>query len=237
MKQFRMTFASLALAFAVFGSAQSVRAAERPNIIYIMSDDHTSQAIGAYGGRLAKLNPTPTIDRLAKEGMLFENCFVTNSICTPSRACVLTGQYNHINKVYDLTGKLEPARQYLPTEIKKAGYQTAMIGKWHLDAEPAAFDYYCVLPGQGTYFDPKFLVRGDKPWPQNAIQRTGQHVTDATLDLVLEWMKTQRDPKKPFFLMYHNKAPHDMFEYAPRYEDYLKDVAIPEPESMWSQPK
>lgn len=237
MKQFRLALASLALVFAAIMSVESARAADRPNIIYIMSDDHTSQAIGAYGGRLAKLNPTPTIDRLAKEGMLFENCFVTNSICTPSRACVLTGQYNHINKVYDLTGKLEPARQFLPIEMNKAGYQTAMIGKWHLAEEPAAFDYYCVLPGQGTYFDPKFLVRGDKPWPQNVIQREGQHVTDATLELVLDWMKNKRDPKRPFFLMYHNKAPHDMFEYAPRYEDYLKDVAIPEPESMWRQPK
>lgn len=223
------------MSLAVLPAAESLKPA-KPNIIYIMSDDHTSQAIGAYGGRLAKLNPTPTIDRLAKEGMLFENCFVTNSICTPSRACVLTGQYNHVNKVYDLNGRLEPARQSLPAEMKKAGYQTAMIGKWHLVEEPATFDYYCVLPGQGAYFDPTFLTRGSSPWPKNVIERKGQHVTDAILDLVLEWMKTQRDPDKPFFLMYHNKAPHDMFEYAPRYEEYLKNVAIPEPASLWSQP-
>lgn len=207
-----------------------------PNIIYIMADDHTSQAIGAYGGRLAKLNPTPTLDKLAAEGMLFENCFVTNSICTPSRACVLTGQYNHINKVYDLGGTLTPENQTLSIEMKKAGYQTAMIGKWHLDAEPASFDYYCVLPGQGKYQDPEFNVRGDKPWPKNTINRHGQHATDAITDVALDWMKTQRDPKKPFFLMYHHKAPHDMFEYAARYEDYLKDVEIPEPASLWKQP-
>lgn len=213
-----------------------VVAADRPNIVYIMADDHTSQAIGAYGGRLAKLNPTPTLDRLAQEGMLFENCFVTNSICTPSRACVLTGQYNHTNKVYDLGGRLEPARQFLPIEMKKAGYQTAMIGKWHLAEEPATFDYYCVLPGQGKYFDPEFNVRGEKPWPKNLVSRTGQHVTDAITDLALDWLKNQRDPQKPFFLMYHHKAPHDMFEYAPRYEGYLKDVDIPEPESLWKQP-
>lgn len=109
-----------------------------------MSDDHAAHAIGAYGGRLAKLNPTPTIDRLASEGMLFENCFAVNSICTPSRAAVLTGQYNHTNKVYDLTGHLEAARQFLPNELNKAGYQTAMIGKWHLESEPASFDYYGV---------------------------------------------------------------------------------------------
>lgn len=217
--------------FVGFTSAE----ASKPNFIYIMSDDHAAHAIGAYGGRFAKLNPTPSIDRLAKEGMLFENCFATNSICTPSRACVLTGQYNHINKVYDLRGSLEAKQQYLPFEMKKAGYQTAMIGKWHLEAEPSAFDYYCVLPGQGKYFDPDFLVRGDKPWPKNVIQRKGEHSSDAMLELVLDWMKTKRDPARPFFLMYHEKAPHDMFDHAPRYADYLKDIDIPEPESLWKQ--
>ena len=207
----------------------------KPNIIYIMSDDHAAEAIGAYGGRLAPLNPTPTIDKLAKEGMLFENCFADNSLCTPSRASILTGQYNHRNKVYDLDGSLDAAHQFLPLEMSKAGYQTAMIGKWHLGAEPAAFDYYCVLPGQGEYFNPHFLVRGDKPWPKNIVKHEG-HVTDVTLDLVLDWMKHGRDPKKPFFLMYHNKAPHDNFEFAPRYKDYLKDTEIPEPSSLWSQP-
>ena len=225
---------SMFLLFAILGGP--VVAADRPNVIFIMSDDHTSQAVGAYGGRLAKLNPTPTIDRLAKEGMLFENCFVTNSICTPSRACILTGQYNHTNKVYDLGGRLEPARQFLPIEMQKAGYQTAMIGKWHLAEEPATFDYYCVLPGQGKYFNPEFNVRGDKPWPKNVVAFEGRHVTDAITDLALDWLKNRRDPGKPFFLMYHHKAPHDMFEYAPRYEDYLQDVEIPEPDSLWTQP-
>jgi len=233
--QFRIMIKSHLLT-TLLSLATLASAAAPPNIIYIMSDDHTSQAIGAYGGRLAKLNPTPTIDRLAREGMLFENCFVTNSICTPSRACVMTGQYNHINKVYDLGGKLEPARQTLPIEMKKAGYQTAMIGKWHLEEEPASFDYYNVLPGQGKYHDPEFIVRGDQPWPKNLIKRKGQHVTDAITDIALDWLKKERDPNKPFFLMYHHKAPHDMFEYAPRYEDYLKDIDIPEPDSLWKQP-
>lgn len=209
--------------------------AGKPNIIFIMSDDHAANTIGAYGGRLAKLNPTPTIDKLAKEGMLFENCFAANSICTPSRASILTGQYNHRNKVYDLDGTLEPACQYLPIGMKQAGYQTAMIGKWHLRAEPRPFDYYCVLPTLNPYFNPTFLVRGEKPWPGNTIKREG-HTTDVILDLVLDWMKHKRDPRKPFFLMYHEKAPHDMFEFAPRYKDYLKDVEIPEPSSLWSQP-
>lgn len=223
------------LALAAIAAAAS--ASSRPNIVYIMSDDHAATAIGAYGGRLAPLNPTPALDRLAREGMLFENVFATNSICTPSRACVITGQYNHVNRAYDLTGRIDPAQQTLAHEMKRAGYQTAMIGKWHLAAEPAAFDHYCVLPGQGKYFDPDFLVRGAKPWPQNTITRAGQHVTDATLDLVLDWLKTGRDAAQPFFLMYHNKAPHDLYEFAPRYADYLKDVAIPEPESLWLQPR
>jgi N-acetylglucosamine-6-sulfatase len=202
-----------------------------------MSDDHAAHAIGAYGGRLAKLQPTPVIDRLAAEGMRFENCFAVNSICTPSRAAILTGQYNHRNKVYDLTGRLEAGEQTLPIELKKAGYQTAMIGKWHLVAEPAAFDHYCVLPAQGDYFNPTFVVRGEKPWPENTFKREGEHVTDAINDLAMEWLKTQRDPARPFLLMYHHKAPHDYFEAAPRYESYLRDVDIPEPESLWEQPR
>ena len=118
-----------------------ISAAERPNILFIMSDDHTTQAFGCYGSRLAELNPTPVLDKLASEGMVFDNAFVTNSICTPSRACIMTGQYNHVNGVHDLGGRIEKERQYLALEFGKAGYQTTMIGKWHLKEEPAAFYY------------------------------------------------------------------------------------------------
>lgn len=233
----------VAIAFCKFSHTanaaenNSLANTQKPNILFIMSDDHTSQAVGAYGSRLAKLNPTPAIDRLAKEGMVFKNAFCTNSICTPSRACVITGQYNHKNGVYDLGGRIEKGRQYLAIEMGKAGYHTAMIGKWHLKEEPGAFDFYTVLPGQGKYYDPIFRTQGKKPWPRNTIQKKGQHSSDAITDITLNWLKEGWNQEKPFFLMHHYKAPHDFFKYAKRYESYLEETDIPEPESLWKQPK
>ena len=216
---------------------------DKPNIIFIMSDDHTSQAIGAYKSRLSVLNPTPTIDRLSKEGILLENVFCTNSICTPSRATIMTGQYGQVNGVVDLTGKLKKENQYLAIELGKLGYNTAMIGKWHLKYAPDSFDYYNVLPGQGDYFNPtlysreggvkkKFRFEKDLVREVNATKFEG-HSSDVITDLSLEWLSDIRDKSKPFFLMHHFKAPHDFFEYAPRYENYLENVNIPEPESLW----
>jgi len=208
---------------------------DRPNILFIMSDDHTSQAVGAYGSRLAKLNPTPVIDTLAKEGMLMENAFCTNSICTPSRACIMTGQFSIANGVLDLGGRLAPENQYLAIEMRKAGYQTAMVGKWHLKQEPN-FDYYNVLPGQGRYYDPTFRVKAEgKAFGKNVVKMTG-HSSDCITDITLNWFKNIRDKSKPFFLMHHYKAPHDMFSNARRYDKYLEDVDIPEPENLWKQP-
>ncbi len=205
---------------------------QKPNIIYVMSDDHTSQAFGIYKSRLASLNPTPTLDKIANEGMIFDNCFVTNSICTPSRATIITGQYSQANGVLDLEGHIEPERQYLPQEMKKLGYETAIIGKWHLEREPASFDHYTVLPGQGKYHNPSFITQGDKPWPENTIETKG-HSSDMITDISLDWIKNKRDKNKPFFLMHHFKAPHDDFEFAPRYKDYLEDTHIPEPASLY----
>ncbi|MDG2385685.1 MAG: sulfatase [Pirellulaceae bacterium] len=210
--------------------------AAKPNVLFIMSDDHTTQAIGAYGGRLAALDPTPNIDALANGGMRFERVFCNNSICTPSRASIITGQYSQANGVLDLTGNIPPERQYLPIEMGQAGYHTAMIGKWHLKREPAAFDYYCVLPGQGKYFNPTFRVRGDRPWPRNTILKEGQHSSDAITDISLEWLKHGWDRERPFFLMHHFKAPHDMFQNARRYDEYLADAEIPEPDNLHNQP-
>jgi arylsulfatase A-like enzyme len=214
--------------------ANCLQAARKPNVLYIMSDDHAAHGISAYGGRLAKIAPTPNLDRLAKEGALFQNAFCTNSICSPSRACVLTGQYNHVNGAVDLSGRVMPGKQMLAIEMGKAGYETAMIGKWHLKVEPKDFDYYCVLPGQGKYHGPSFRVRGDKPWGKNLIDFPDKHSTDAITDLTLEWLK-DRKQEKPFFLMHHYKAPHDYFENAERYESFLADVDVPEPETLWKR--
>ncbi|WP_430424827.1 sulfatase family protein [Maribacter litoralis] len=205
---------------------------KQPNIIFIMADDHTTQGLGVYGSRLASLNPTPTLDKLANEGMLMENVFVNNSICVPSRAAIISGQRAQTNGVLDLEGALPPAKQYLPKEMKKLGYETAIIGKWHLHDEPAEFDYYKVLPVQGKYFNPDFRVRGEQEWPNNVVQTEG-HSTDVITDNTIDWLDKGRDKSKPFFLMHHYKAPHDDFENAPRYDDYLSDTFIPEPESFY----
>ncbi|MCZ6672459.1 MAG: sulfatase [Verrucomicrobia bacterium] len=231
MKVTCLTLAILSVALAT----SSLNAADKPNILFIMSDDHTAQAIGAYATVLKGLNPTPTIDALANEGIVFDNAFCTNSICTPSRACIITGQYNHNNGVFDLGGNIKPDKQMLPIQMRKAGYQTAIIGKWHLKQEPN-FDYYKVLPGQGKYFDTEFRIQGDKPWPENTVAYPGEHSSDVITDATLNWFKEERDPDKPFFFCHQFKAPHDYFENAMRYQSYLADVDIPEPDTLYDVP-
>lgn len=208
-------------------------AKKKPNVLYIMSDDHAATAIGAYGGRLAKLNPTPTLDKLAAEGMLMENCFCTNSICSPSRATILTGQYSHVNGVKTLGGKIEKERQYLPLAFKDAGYQTAVIGKWHLGIQPEAFDYYKVLDGQGKYHDPDFGERKEGQSVELRVTEQG-YCSDVITDASLKWLK-ERESSKPFFLMHHFKAPHGPWDHAERYNDLYADIEIPEPESLYDR--
>lgn len=210
-----------------------------------MSDDHCTRGLGCYNERLAKLNPTPTLDRFASEGVLFTNVFCTNSICTPSRANIMTGQYCQTNGVLDLYNKLSPEKHYLPMEMKKAGYTTAVVGKWHLKWNPQHFDYYCVIPGQGSYFNPimytnvggeKRKVRFDSTLTREVpVRQFKGHSSDVITDVTMDWLD-KRDKSKPFFLMHHFKAPHDMFQYAPRYKGYLKDAEIPEPDNMYNQP-
>jgi len=217
-----------------------------PNILFIMSDDHTYQAIGVYHSRLAGLNPTPVLDKLAKEGMVFDKAFCSNSICTPSRACIMTGQYSQTNRVLDLYSSLPVEKQYLAIEMKKAGYTTAVIGKWHLKNPPDSFDYYNVFPGQGKYINPvlytkegkeKKKIRFDSRLSREVYANEYKgHSSDVVTDITIDWLENKRDKSKPFFLMCQFKAPHDMFINAPRYNNYLKNVEIPEPVNMYNQP-
>ena len=218
------------------GSMQALGAQEKaPNIIYIMSDDHASQAVSAYGGILANILPTPNIDRIAKEGVILNNCFVTNSISTPSRGAIITGQYSQKNGVYTLRDKLDPDRQNVAKCMQKAGYQTAIIGKWHLGTEPTGFDYYNVLPGQGRYYNPLLIEKGmwgDDPRQEKYESREYEgHSTDVITDQAINFMDRSKGDT-PFFLMCHFKAPHRAWDPAERFKDLLKDVEIPEPANL-----
>jgi len=208
----------------VLGGAAAGFAAggERPNILYIMADDHASHAISAYG---SVINKTPNLDRIATGGVRLTNCFCTNSICTPSRAAILTGQYSNRNGVYTLEEPLDPKRNHVGKELQHAGYQTAMIGKWHLVTDPTGFDYWNILPGQGVYYNPTFVT------PEGRKQYQG-YCTDLIADFTLDWLK-KRDPKKPFFAMCHHKAPHRPWQPAPKYQDLFKDQTVREPDNLY----
>ena len=213
------------LAAAVFLAATlsaHALAADRPNIVFIMSDDHAAHAISAYG---SQINQTPNIDRLAREGMLLRNVFATNSICTPSRAAILTGQYSHLNGV-PVFNRFDSARMTVARLLQNGGYYTGMIGKWHLGSDPAGFDRWEILPGQGTYRDPVvYNATGEKTY-------TGRYVTDVVTDLAIDFLKT-RPKNKPFFLMLHHKAPHRPWQPDETHRQQFADKWIPEPETLW----
>ena len=232
-------FGYLAAAILALGLSQSGQAAAdaKPlNILYIMSDDHAAHAISAYGGRLAQVAPTPNLDRLAAEGMRFTNAFVTNSICTPSRAVIMTGKYSHVNGVYKFTG-LDQSQSTLPKYLQAHGYQTGFVGKYHLHTNPVGFDHWAILPGQGKYHDTQFIEMGDED-PSGIVMKgkrtayKGWHSTDIITKKALDWFEQERNPEKPFFYMLHYKAPHDLWEHAHRYDDYLADIEIPEPDNL-----
>lgn len=191
----------------------------RPNLIFIMSDDHASHAISAYG---STINKTPNIDRLAKEGMRFDNCFCTNSICAPSRAVILTGKYNHLNGVVDNGARFDGRQQTMPKLLQQAGYQTALVGKWHLKSQPTGFHYHNVLPGQGEYHNPVMIENG------NSQEHEG-YVTDLITDNAISWLKKQEVSDKPFFLMLHHKAPHANWEPDEKHMELYSDKDIPYP--------
>ena len=196
---------------------------ERPNIIFIMSDDHAYQAISAYG---SILNKAPNIDRLANEGMIFQNAFVTNSICAPCRAVILTGKYSHLNSVWDNVCVFDTSQVTFPKLLQQAGYQTALIGKWHLKSEPKGFDFWKILPGQGVYYNPDFIT-------PKVREQTEGYVTDIITDVALDWLENGRDRSKPFVMMCHHKAPHREWLPGPDHLKMYDGVTFPEPPTLF----
>jgi arylsulfatase A-like enzyme len=213
----------LTAAVASRATASSATPPAQPNIIFIFSDDHAAQAIGCYGSRI---NTTPNLDRIAASGMRFRNCFCTNSICGPSRAVVLTGKHSHINGFRDNNNsRFNGAQQTFPKLFQAAGYQSAIVGKWHLVSDPTGFDTWKILVGQGTYYNPILIENGRR------VRHEG-YATDIITDVALDFLKS-RDPQKPFVLMYQHKAPHREWEPALRHLHLFDDVDIPEPPTLF----
>lgn len=229
---FRPSMVSLvryAVLFAVavvnFGAVQ---AADRPNILFIFSDDHAPHAIGAYDGWLKSVNPTPEIDKLAAQGMLFQNSFCTNSICGPSRAVIQTGKHSHKNGFMNNGNSFDWNQQTFPKLLRQAGYTTAIYGKSHLKGEPQGYDDWKVLPGQGLYYNPDMLTPDGR-------KKIDGHCTDVVTDLAVEWLKEGRDSDKPFMLMVQHKAPHRNWMPAPRHLELYDDIEIPIPNTLFDK--
>jgi arylsulfatase A-like enzyme len=209
----------IGLALILLLGAVSAQAADRPNIIYIMADDHAANAISAYGSRV---NTTPNIDRIARGGMRFDNVFATNAICTPSRACILTGQYSHI----PVFNRFDSTRVTVASLLQAGGYYTGMMGKWHLGSDPVGFGRWEILPGQGAYTDPVMYTATDE------TTYTGRYVTDVITDRAIQFLES-RPPGKPFFLMVHHKAPHRPWIPDERQRRAFEGRLIPEPPTLW----
>lgn len=207
-----------------WGFAQKKEYSERPNIIFIMSDDHAYQAISAYDNRLIE---TPNIDRIAKMGMLFTNASVTNSICAPSRATILTGKHSHLNGKIDNHFPFDTTNVTFPQILQKAGYQTAMFGKLHFGNSPKGFDQFKILPGQGSYYNPDFITKNE-----GNIKVEG-YVTDIITDMTLDWLENERKSDQPFMLMYLHKAPHRSWLMAERHMEEFTNKTFPEPSTLF----
>jgi arylsulfatase A-like enzyme len=203
-------------------AAASANAADPPNIIFIMADDHAAHAISAYGSRV---NTTPNLDRIARGGVRFDNVFATNAICTPSRACLLTGQYSHINGV-PVFNRFDSSRLTVASLLQAGGYYTGMIGKWHLGSDPVGFDRWEILPGQGAYVDPVMYTATSE------VTYTGRYVTDVITDRAIGFLES-RPPGKPFFLMVHHKAPHRPWIPDEPRRQMFEGRVIPEPPTLW----
>ncbi|MEO0510460.1 MAG: sulfatase [Verrucomicrobiota bacterium] len=204
--------------------------AKQPNIVFVFSDDHATQAISAYGSRLADVAPTPHLDRLASEGILFDRCMVTNSICGPSRAVIQTGKHSHLNGFLNNQSSFDGTQQTFPKLLQQHGYQTAIVGKWHLKSEPQGYDYWDVLPGQGHYYNPDFISTNGK-------YRVTGYVSEIITEKAIQWLEEQRNTDRPFMLMVQHKAPHREWAPAPKYLTAFDNVTIPEPETLFDDYK
>ena len=215
---------AIPLAAAALSSCTAVTARERPNIIFIMTDDHTTQAMSCYGGNLIE---TPNMDRLAAEGIRFDNCYATNALSGPSRACILTGKLSHINGFKDNSSTFDGSQQTFPKLLQEAGYTTGIVGKWHLISEPQGFDHWSILSGQheqGDYYSPDFC--------ENGIHvREDGYVTDIITDKAIEFID-RYDDAGPYMLMVHHKAPHRNWMPAPRHLGIFNEVIFPEPSNL-----
>lgn len=219
----RFLLAGVWCVWAMVWGGYTALGGDRPNILFIFSDDHAYQAVSAYGH---DLNQTPHIDRIAREGIRFDRCVVTNSLCGPSRATVLTGKYSHKNGFYDNTSRFDGAQTTFPKLLRQAGYQTALVGKWHLVSEPTGFDYWKILPGQGRYYSPVFIT------PAGQTTEPG-YTTDVITQSALKWLKSEREPDKPFLMMVQHKAPHREWSPGPRHVGDFKDHQFPEPATLF----
>lgn len=209
-------------------SEQKKNSSPRPNIIFIMADDHAVNAISAYGSDVSKLAPTPNIDRLAKEGAIFHRNYNTNSLCGPSRATILTGKFSHMNGFRMNGDQFDGSQNTLPKILQANGYNTALIGKWHLGSEPTGFDHYDIFNGQGNYYNPDFIADGD------TAQEMG-YATDLVTEKGIAWLQRHADQEKPFFLMLHQKAPHRNWMAPPRYYNVYDSIQFPVPDSYFQE--
>ncbi|MEO2149171.1 MAG: sulfatase [bacterium] len=223
---------------AAAGSSRSSyegRPEKTPNILFIFTDDHASHAIGAYGSRFPA-DITPNLDQLAADGMMFRRCGVTNSICAPSRAVILTGKHSHLNGVLTNAELFDGSQMTFPKLLQRAGYQTAIFGKWHLKTEPTGFDHYERLLGQGPYYNPMMRSPSDNEKGHTDRKHSG-YTTDIITDLALDWLKEGRNGDQPFMMMVQHKAPHRHWQPPPRYLDRFDNIDIAEPDNLFDDYK